>query len=74
MPVDVGASDVLDLDAAILSDAVAVGVVGDAVVVALEGRDGVWVAFEGTPEDARDMAFALLEKVGIIESREYAQV
>lgn len=41
---------------------------------ALEGRNGDWVAYQGTPEDARDLAFALLEKVNIIESRGYAQV
>lgn len=75
MPVDIEASNFLDLDAAVPSDTIAVGVdTCDAVVVALEGRDGTWVAYQGSVEDARDLAFALLEKVNLIESRGYAQV
>jgi hypothetical protein len=79
MPVDTGAGQELDLLAAMPSDTIAVGLSGDhnggdAVVIALQGRDGDWVAFEGTPEDARDLAFALLEKVNFIESRGYAEV
>lgn len=79
MPVDNAASPNLDLLAAIPADTIAVGLKGghngeEAVVIALEGRNGDWVAYQGTPEDARDLAFALLEKVNIIESRGYAQV
>ena len=79
MPVDNAASPNLDLLAAIPADMIAVGLEGghngeEAVVIALEGRNGDWVAYQGTPEDARDLAFALLEKVNIIESRGYAQV
>lgn len=79
MPVDTTAGSDLDLLAAIPSDTIAVGLSGghnggDAVVIALEGRDGNWVAYECGVEDARDLAFALLEKVHLIESRGYAQV
>lgn len=74
MPVDVNGEVNLDLPAAMPADVVAFGVEGDFVVVALEGRDGLWTAFHATTADARAMAVALLEKIDILESREYAQV
>ena len=74
MPVDAVGEVNLDLPSAMPADTVAVGVADGFVVVALEGRDGLWSAFEATPSDARALAVALLEKIDILESREYAQV
>lgn len=78
MPVDRKAGSFLDLPGVFPSDTIAVGLGdhsgGDAVVIALGGRAGQWIAYEATVEDARELAFALLEKVSIIESRNYAKV
>lgn len=68
MPVDTCGQTDLDLDAVMVADTVAIGVeAGDSVVLALEGMDGGWVAYRATVGDARAMAFALLEKVAIVE-------
>lgn len=68
MPVEVSGEVDLDLPAAMPADVVALGVESELVVIALEGRDGEWSAFHATPDQARCMAFALLEKAAIVES------